>query len=87
MCESGSDSGSSSGSVRASRGSWGSWSSASSMEGDKDASARTHACTTSSRKSKEHLYTAVSRKIRTVSTLLQTVAGNQSLMRAVNDII
>ncbi|XP_030273959.1 transmembrane protein 131-like isoform X1 [Sparus aurata] len=50
VCESGSDSGSSSGSVRASRGSWGSWSSASSMEGDKDASARTHACTTSSRK-------------------------------------
>ncbi|XP_062291296.1 transmembrane protein 131-like [Scomber scombrus] len=50
MCESGSDSGSSSGSVRASRGSWGSWSSASSIEGDKDGSARTHACTTSSRK-------------------------------------
>ncbi|XP_070683632.1 transmembrane protein 131-like isoform X2 [Pempheris klunzingeri] len=50
VCESGSDSGSSSGSVRASRGSWGSWSSASSMEGDKDPSARTHACTTSSRK-------------------------------------
>uniref|UniRef100_A0A4W4ETS7 Transmembrane 131 like n=2 Tax=Electrophorus electricus TaxID=8005 RepID=A0A4W4ETS7_ELEEL len=34
--ESGSDSGSSSGSVRASRGSWGSWSSASSMEGEKE---------------------------------------------------
>ncbi|XP_023273181.1 transmembrane protein 131-like [Seriola lalandi dorsalis] len=50
VCESGSDSGSSSGSVRASRGSWGSWSSTSSMEGDKDPSARTHACTTSSRK-------------------------------------
>ncbi|XP_018558740.1 transmembrane protein 131-like [Lates calcarifer] len=50
VCESGSDSGSSSGSVRASRGSWGSWSSASSMEGDKDPGARTHACTTSSRK-------------------------------------
>ncbi|XP_019130464.2 transmembrane protein 131-like isoform X3 [Larimichthys crocea] len=50
VCESGSDSGSSSGSVRASRGSWGSWSSASSMEGDKDPSARTHACTTSTRK-------------------------------------
>ncbi|XP_035516079.1 transmembrane protein 131-like isoform X2 [Morone saxatilis] len=50
VCESGSDSGSSSGSVRASRGSWGSWSSASSMEGDKDPNARTHACTTSSRK-------------------------------------
>ncbi|XP_023149320.2 transmembrane protein 131-like isoform X3 [Amphiprion ocellaris] len=50
VCESGSDSGSSSGSVRASRGSWGSWSSASSMEGDKDANVRTHACTTSSRK-------------------------------------
>ncbi|XP_026158393.1 transmembrane protein 131-like isoform X2 [Mastacembelus armatus] len=49
-CESGSDSGSSSGSVRASRGSWGSWSSASSMEGDKDPSARTLICTTSSRK-------------------------------------
>ncbi|XP_029949693.1 transmembrane protein 131-like isoform X2 [Salarias fasciatus] len=49
-CESGSDSGSSSGSVRASRGSWGSWSSASSMEGDKDPGARTHAYTTSSRK-------------------------------------
>ncbi|XP_026215381.1 transmembrane protein 131-like isoform X2 [Anabas testudineus] len=50
VCESGSDSGSSSGSVRASRGSWGSWSSASSMEGDKDPSARIHACTTSTRK-------------------------------------
>ncbi|XP_074485701.1 transmembrane protein 131-like isoform X2 [Sebastes fasciatus] len=50
VCESGSDSGSSSGSVRASRGSWGSWSSASSMEGDKDPHARTHACTTSTRK-------------------------------------
>ncbi|XP_076001498.1 transmembrane protein 131-like isoform X2 [Genypterus blacodes] len=50
VCESGSDSGSSSGSVRASRGSWGSWSSASSMEGDKDPNARTHPCTTSSRK-------------------------------------
>ncbi|XP_076872623.1 transmembrane protein 131-like isoform X2 [Brachyhypopomus gauderio] len=36
QCESGSDSGSSSGSVRASRGSWGSWSSASSMEGEKE---------------------------------------------------
>ncbi|XP_029005827.1 transmembrane protein 131-like isoform X2 [Betta splendens] len=50
VCESGSDSGSSSGSVRASRGSWGSWSSASSMEGEKDHNARTHACPTSSRK-------------------------------------
>ncbi|XP_031718899.1 transmembrane protein 131-like isoform X3 [Anarrhichthys ocellatus] len=50
VCESGSDSGSSSGSVRASRGSWGSWSSASSIEGDKDPNARTHGCTTSSRK-------------------------------------
>lgn len=50
VSESGSDSGSSSGSVRASRGSWGSWSSASSMEGDKDHSARMHACSTSSRK-------------------------------------
>ncbi|XP_029985600.1 transmembrane protein 131-like isoform X2 [Sphaeramia orbicularis] len=51
MCESGSDSGSSSGSVRASRGSWGSWSSASSMEGDKDPNnARTHAYATSNRK-------------------------------------
>ncbi|KAM4749887.1 transmembrane protein 131-like isoform 3-T3 [Anableps anableps] len=50
VSESGSDSGSSSGSVRASRGSWGSWSSASSMEGDKDHSGRTHACATSSRK-------------------------------------
>ncbi|XP_069545848.1 transmembrane protein 131-like isoform X2 [Brachyistius frenatus] len=50
VCESGSDSGSSSGSVRASRGRWGSWSSASSMEGDKDPNARTHPCTTSSRK-------------------------------------
>lgn len=48
-CESGSDSGSSSGSVRASRGSWGSWSSASSMEGDKEQS-RTHTCPTSARK-------------------------------------
>ncbi|KAI4901851.1 hypothetical protein NFI96_034598, partial [Prochilodus magdalenae] len=36
--ESGSDSGSSTGSMRASRGSWSSWSSASSMEGEKDAS-------------------------------------------------
>ncbi|XP_056136082.1 transmembrane protein 131-like isoform X2 [Lampris incognitus] len=51
VCESGSDSGSSSGSVRASRGSWGSWSSTSSAEGDKDPSARTHHSTTSSRKS------------------------------------
>ncbi|KAM9770093.1 transmembrane protein 131-like isoform 1-T1 [Menidia menidia] len=50
VCESGSDSGSSSGSVRASRGSWGSWSSASSVEGDKDHSARPHGGTTSSRK-------------------------------------
>ncbi|XP_015232839.1 PREDICTED: transmembrane protein 131-like [Cyprinodon variegatus] len=50
VSESGSDSGSSSGGVRASRGSWGSWSSASSMEGDKDHSARTQACATSSRK-------------------------------------
>ncbi|TNN52661.1 Transmembrane protein 131-like [Liparis tanakae] len=50
VCESGSDSGSSSGSVRASRGSWGSWSSASSLEGDKDPNARTHGGTTSSRK-------------------------------------
>ncbi|XP_041640880.1 transmembrane protein 131-like isoform X2 [Cheilinus undulatus] len=56
VCESGSDSGSSSGSVRASRGSWGSWSSASSMEGDKDPSARTHACTTSSRKRESMQY-------------------------------
>ncbi|XP_036407432.1 transmembrane protein 131-like isoform X2 [Megalops cyprinoides] len=44
--ESGSDSGSSSGSVRASRGSWGSWSSASSLEGEKDPSGRP-LCTTS----------------------------------------
>ncbi|XP_024914140.1 transmembrane protein 131-like isoform X4 [Cynoglossus semilaevis] len=50
VCESGSDSGSSTGSVRASRGSRGSWSSASSMEGDKDPSSKMHACTTSSRK-------------------------------------
>ncbi|XP_049427043.1 transmembrane protein 131-like isoform X2 [Epinephelus fuscoguttatus] len=56
VCESGSDSGSSSGSVRASRGSWGSWSSASSMEGDKDPNARTHACTTSSRKRESMQY-------------------------------
>ncbi|XP_077380651.1 transmembrane protein 131-like isoform X2 [Festucalex cinctus] len=48
-CESGSDSGSSSGGgVRASRGSWGSWSSASSVEGDKDA--RHAGAATSSRK-------------------------------------
>ncbi|XP_047433847.1 transmembrane protein 131-like isoform X2 [Mugil cephalus] len=57
VCESGSDSGSSSGSVRASRGSWGSWSSTSSMEGDKDVNARTHACTTSSRKRDSMQYT------------------------------
>uniref|UniRef100_A0A1A7XUK2 KIAA0922 n=1 Tax=Iconisemion striatum TaxID=60296 RepID=A0A1A7XUK2_9TELE len=56
VCESGSDSGSSSGSVRASRGSWGSWSSASSMEGDKDHSARTHTCSTSSRKRESMQY-------------------------------
>ncbi|KAJ8281133.1 hypothetical protein GJAV_G00063930 [Gymnothorax javanicus] len=45
--ESGSDSGSSSGSVRASRGSWGSWSSASSLEGEKDPSSAgaRHHCT------------------------------------------
>ncbi|XP_030643763.1 transmembrane protein 131-like [Chanos chanos] len=49
--ESGSDSGSSSGSVRASRGSWGSWSSASSVEGEKDANAnaRLH-CNSATRK-------------------------------------
>ncbi|XP_056442409.1 transmembrane protein 131-like isoform X4 [Gadus chalcogrammus] len=41
-CESGSDSCSSSGSVRASRGSWGSWSSTSSVEGEKDPGARAH---------------------------------------------
>ncbi|XP_055014133.1 transmembrane protein 131-like isoform X3 [Boleophthalmus pectinirostris] len=49
-CESGSDSGSSSGSVRASRGSWGSWSSASSMEGDKEQSGRAHICPTAAKK-------------------------------------
>ncbi|KAM9314140.1 LOW QUALITY PROTEIN: transmembrane protein 131-like [Pholidichthys leucotaenia] len=58
MCESGSDSGSSSGSVRASRGSWGSWSSASSIEGDKDPSAQTHTCTTSSRKREPMQYSS-----------------------------
>ncbi|KAF7223490.1 KIAA0922-like protein [Nothobranchius furzeri] len=56
VCESGSDSGSSSGSVRASRGSWGSWSSASSIEGDKDHGARTHTCSTSSRKRESMQY-------------------------------
>ncbi|KAK0137410.1 Transmembrane protein 131-like [Merluccius polli] len=50
VCESGSDSCSSSGSVRASRGSWGSWSSTSSMEGEKDPGARSHHPTTSARK-------------------------------------
>lgn len=55
MCESGSDSGSSSGSVRASRGSWGSWSSASSIEGDKDHSGRAH-CPTSTRKRESMQY-------------------------------
>uniref|UniRef100_G3PX51 Transmembrane 131 like n=1 Tax=Gasterosteus aculeatus aculeatus TaxID=481459 RepID=G3PX51_GASAC len=62
VCESGSDSGSSSGSVRASRGSWGSWSSASSVEGDRDPNGRTHACTNSSRKSKGHVCSASFRK-------------------------
>ncbi|XP_037388774.1 transmembrane protein 131-like isoform X1 [Pygocentrus nattereri] len=47
--ESGSDSGSSTGSVRASRGSWGSWSSASSMEGEKDPN-RAHCNSNNSRK-------------------------------------
>ncbi|XP_036372311.1 transmembrane protein 131-like [Megalops cyprinoides] len=48
--ESGSDSGSSSGSVRASRGSWGSWSSASSLEGERDHSTGVrHHCTTPAR--------------------------------------
>ncbi|XP_012729310.2 LOW QUALITY PROTEIN: transmembrane protein 131-like [Fundulus heteroclitus] len=50
VSESGSDSGSSSGSVRASRGSWGSWSSASSVEGDKEHGARMHAYAASTRK-------------------------------------
>lgn len=40
--ESGSDSASSSGSVRASRGSWGSWSSTSSVEGERDTVAKHH---------------------------------------------
>ncbi|XP_068607189.1 transmembrane protein 131-like [Brachionichthys hirsutus] len=56
VCESGSDSGSSSGSVRTSRGSWGSWSSTSSMEGDRDPNGRAHACTTSSRKRESMQY-------------------------------
>ncbi|CAL1601009.1 unnamed protein product [Knipowitschia caucasica] len=55
-CESGSESGSSSGSVRASRGSWGSWSSASSMEGDKDPSGRVHTCPTSATKKESMQY-------------------------------
>ncbi|CAL8330823.1 unnamed protein product [Lota lota] len=50
VCESGSDSCSSSGSVRASRGSWGSWSSTSSIEGEKDPSARSHHPTPPARK-------------------------------------
>ncbi|XP_072320165.1 transmembrane protein 131-like isoform X2 [Eucyclogobius newberryi] len=55
-CESGSDSGSSSGSVRASRGSWGSWSSASSIEGDKDPSGRAHSGPTSASKRESMQY-------------------------------
>ncbi|KAK7878150.1 hypothetical protein WMY93_031196 [Mugilogobius chulae] len=52
-CESGSDSGSSSRSVRDSRGSW---SSASSMEGDKEQSGRTHTCSTSANKRESMQY-------------------------------
>ncbi|XP_006796200.1 transmembrane protein 131-like isoform X1 [Neolamprologus brichardi] len=63
VCESGSDSGSSSGSVRASRGSWGSCSSTSSMEGDKDASARTHRSTTSSRKRDSMQYSVYPKEV------------------------
>nr|XP_046273914.1 transmembrane protein 131-like isoform X2 [Scatophagus argus] len=68
VCESGSDSGSSSGSVRASRGSWGSWSSTSSMEGDRDPSARTHGCNTSSRKRDSVQYGIYPDCYQTIST-------------------
>uniref|UniRef100_A0A7N8WKK0 Transmembrane 131 like n=1 Tax=Mastacembelus armatus TaxID=205130 RepID=A0A7N8WKK0_9TELE len=78
-CESGSDSGSSSGSVRASRGSWGSWSSASSMEGDKDPSARTLICTTSSRKSMEYLYSSVSSCVPSFHPPQPYFSGTRSL--------
>ncbi|XP_048855708.1 transmembrane protein 131-like isoform X1 [Brienomyrus brachyistius] len=58
--ESGSDSASSSGSVRASRGSWGSWSSTSSVEGEKDAVAKHHcnaaAPPTRKRDNVQHMY-------------------------------
>ncbi|XP_056265127.1 transmembrane protein 131-like isoform X3 [Pseudoliparis swirei] len=77
--ESGSDSGSSSGSVRASRGSWGSWSSASSLEGDKDPNARTHGCTTSSRKgdSMQHgVFHAERDCSQTVNTNSKTLSMN-----------
>nr|XP_015200139.1 PREDICTED: transmembrane protein 131-like isoform X3 [Lepisosteus oculatus] len=50
LWESGSDSGSSSGSVRASRGSWGSWSSASSLEGEKDHNGAKVHCPASTKK-------------------------------------
>lgn len=75
VCESGSDSGSSSGSVRASRGSWGSWSSTSSVEGDRDAGARTHPCTTSSRKSRNSSKLVKQNHRQTPSLLLFSLTG------------
>ncbi|XP_062333261.1 transmembrane protein 131-like isoform X1 [Osmerus eperlanus] len=77
VCESGSDSGSSSGSVRASRGSWGSWSSASSIEGDKDG--RTHHCTTSARKKDSmpyNVYPAERDCYQTMSSTYKTQSMN-----------
>ncbi|KAJ8001299.1 hypothetical protein DPEC_G00192880 [Dallia pectoralis] len=78
-CESGSDSGSSSGSVRASRasrGSWGSWSSASSQEGDKDPSTLHHRstnhCTTSARKRDSMQYSIYPSEIHCYQTINST---------------
>uniref|UniRef100_A0A3P9M970 Transmembrane 131 like n=1 Tax=Oryzias latipes TaxID=8090 RepID=A0A3P9M970_ORYLA len=78
VCESGSDSGSSTGSSRTSRGSWGSWSSASSIEGDKEHSARGQTCSTSSRKRDSMQYNSYSqeRDYQTVNANYKTLSMN-----------
>ncbi|XP_029114931.1 transmembrane protein 131-like [Scleropages formosus] len=78
--ESGSDSGSSSGSVRASRGSWGSWSSASSVEGDKDASGRQH-CNATARK-RDHIPYSTYSAERECYLTLNSGYKNQSLQNS-----
>ncbi|KAJ8351048.1 hypothetical protein AAFF_G00158520 [Aldrovandia affinis] len=57
--ESGSDSGSSTGSVRGSRGSWGSWSSASSLEGEKDHGGRAPCTTLASAKKRDSVQQSI----------------------------